>query len=213
MFKTKNKKIKNNKTTKKNYIRSLKNIYPSCKFDDDKTKENYSKYNEHKIVYGEMEYDGIQQLYSFITKKYNSNINCFIDIGSGRGKLCMFMASQPKINKVLGIELVEQRHHDAEKLKKDLASDYSNKVELVNNDVLKVDLTKYNNYNIFIWFSNLCFDQETTNNIFEKLKSELPKETIICCSKKTNNSSFIQIDNINIPMSWNKSSNVSIYKL
>ena len=78
---------------------------------------------------------------------------------------------------------------------------------------VKVDLTKYNNYNIFIWFSNLCFDQETTNNIFEKLKSELPKETIICCSKKTNNSSFIQIDNINIPMSWNKSSNVSIYKL
>lgn len=212
MFKTKNKKRRNNRT-RKNYVTDLKNKYPSCKFDDNKSKEDYSKYAEHKITYGEMDYDGIQQLYSFITKKYNPKINCFIDIGSGRGKLCMFMASQPKITNVLGIELFEQRHNDAEKLKETLDSEYANKVELINNDAFKVDLTKYNKYNVFIWFSNLCFDQEATNKIFEKLNSELPKGTIICCSKKTDNINFTQIDSIAIPMSWNKSSQVSIYQL
>ena len=213
MFKTKKRLGGRRNKTKKMYLQNLKNIYPSCKFDDAKAKEDYSKYTDHKITYGEMEYDGIQQLYSYITKKYNSKINCFIDIGSGRGKLCMFMASQPKIIHVLGIELFEQRHNDAEKLKETLDPEYANKVELINSDALIVDLTKYNQYNIFIWFSNLCFDQETTNKIFEKLNSELPKGTIICCSKQTNNINFTQIDSIAIPMSWNKSSRVSIYQL
>jgi tRNA G46 methylase TrmB len=197
--------------TRKKHISKLKQLYPMCKHDHNT--DDYSLYEGHKITYGEMEYKGIDQLYKYITKHYNSDINCFIDIGSGRGKLCMYMAAQPKIIDVLGVELVKQRHNDAEILKSELKNEYSSKVILLNKNVLEIDFEKYKNSQIFIWFSNLCFEQSITNVIFQKLMSELPKGTIICCSNTPNSGIGEFLQNISVPMSWSKSSNVYIYTL
>lgn len=199
------------RTTRKNHINKLKEVYPACKFD--KTRDDYSLYDGHKITYGEMEYDGIEKLYTYISKHYNSKIDCFIDIGSGRGKLCMFMAAQPKIKHVLGIELVKQRHDDAEVLKSELKNEYSNKVELLNKNVLEINFQNYKNNQIMIWFSNLCFEQNTTNEVFQKLKTEMPSGTIICCSKQPNPQVGDFLHDILIPMSWSQNSNVYIYRL
>jgi len=199
------------RTTRKNHINKLKEVYPACKFD--KTRDDYSLYDGHKITYGEMEYDGIEKLYTYISKHYNSKIDCFIDIGSGRGKLCMFMAAQPKIKHVLGIELVKQRHDDAEVLKSELKNEYSNKVELLNKNVLEINFQNYKNNQIMIWFSNLCFEQNTTNEVFQKLKTEMPSGTIICCSKQPNPQVGHFLQDIIIPMSWSQNSNVYIYRL
>lgn len=198
------------KKTRKQFLTRLKKLYPSCKRDAESHNELYK---EHKVTYGEMEYEGIQKLYLFISKHFNSQIDCFIDIGSGRGKLCMFMAAQPKIKSVLGIELVTQRHNDAEQLKSELDSEYAGKVELVNTNALEFSFEKYNRNEIMIWMSNLCFDQSTTDSIFRKLQSELPSGTIICCSQATNNSIGTLIHKMPISMSWNKGSNVFIYEL
>jgi hypothetical protein len=173
------------------------------------------KYTEHKITYGEMQYDGIQQLYEYV---YNiqPNIHTFIDIGSGRGKLCMYMASKPMIEQSVGIELVECRHIDAEQLKSKLKSEYAEKVLLVNDNIFNVcfsSLLHNSHANTMIWFSNLCFDQDTTVRIFEKIKAELHVGTIIACSQaiKTNTESFTLLHTILVPMSWTNESRVYIY--
>jgi len=202
-----------NNVTRKQHIKKLQEIYPVCKYDTGSV--DHSIYKNHKIVYGEMEYTGIQQLYTYLCEHYNSNINCFIDIGSGRGKLCMYMAAQPNINHVLGIELVKQRHEDAETLKTQLQSSYANKVVLLNKNVLDLDFNNYSKQRIFVWLSNLCFDQSTTNDLFVKLKSCLPVGTIICCSKKPEASSGFgdSVGIVVVPMSWTQTSNVYIYIL
>jgi len=202
---------RNNRITKKQYIDRLKKIYPTCKFD--KCRDDYVLYEGHKIIYGEMEYNGIEELYTYIIKNHNPNIDCFIDIGSGRGKLCMYMAAQPKIKFVLGVELVKQRHDDAEILKTDLKYEYANKVNLLNKNVLDIDFEEFKNKQIFIWFSNLCFEQTSTNSIFEKIKTSLPAGTIICCSKQPFPIVGTFLSTITVPMSWNKASNVHIYKV
>jgi hypothetical protein len=207
-IKTKKRKQKNNITHKK-FIKKLVDLYPKCKHDES---SNNIFYDGHKITYGEMEYDGIQQLYSTILNKYNKKIDCFMDIGSGRGKLCMYMAAQPKTKKVLGIELVEQRHRDASILQQQLKSEYADKVMLLNNDIFNINLSNYSGNNVFVWFSNLCFDQDITNKIFEKLNDELPKGSIISCSKQPKESSLIFLESITIPMSWTSNSNVYIYR-
>ena len=171
--KTSNRRNVNPRATKKRYLEKLKKLYPICKFDE--TRDDYALYDGHKITYGEMEYTGIQKLYSYISKNYNPKINCFMDIGSGRGKLCMYMAAQSKIQHVLGVELVKQRHDDAEVLKSQLKQEYSKKVDLLNQNVLEIDFEKYHGSHVFVWFSNLCFEQSTTNDIFQKLQNELPK--------------------------------------
>ena len=207
------KRINYHKGTKKHYINKLKNLYPNCKFDSNF--EDSNLYNGVNITYGEMEYDGIQQLYSYITKNYNPKINCFFDLGSGRGKLCMYMAAQPKIKDVLGVELVKQRHDDAEILKSELKHEYSNKVKLLNKNIFDVDFNDYKNKQIFIWFSNLCFEQSSLDNLFQKLKSSLPSGAIICCSKQPSQKICEMIEYLHtmqVPMSWNKSSSVYIYR-
>jgi len=209
--KTSNRRSVNPRATKKRYLEKLKKLYPMCKFDQ--TRDDYTLYEGHKITYGEMEYSGIQKLYSYVSKHYNPKINCFMDIGSGRGKLCMYMAAQSKIQHALGVELVKQRHDDAEILKHELKQHYANKVELLNKNVLEIDFEKYYGSEVFVWFSNLCFEQSTTNDIFKKIQNELPKGTILCCSKESNPMVGQLLHTIPIEMSWNKTSNVFIYRL
>ena len=84
--------------TMKRFIHKLSEIYPKCKHDISNCKEDYK---DHTITYGEMEYDGIQKLYAYVCKKH-PRIDSFIDVGSGRGKLCMFMAAQSKIKRCVG---------------------------------------------------------------------------------------------------------------
>ena len=207
-----------NKTHKK-YIDKLQRLYPACKHDINR--DDYSRYEGHRITYGEMEYDGIEQLYQKLIK-INPKIDCFMDIGSGRGKLCMYMAAKPKIKSVLGIELVEQRHNDALILKSELKSEYSRKVDLLNSDIFNIDLTEYSGKNVFIWFSNLCFDQNITDKIFEKIIKEIPAGSFVCCSKEPagfdlkkepqseSEKTMEKIDEAIIPMSWSQNSNVFI---
>lgn len=223
--KTKKKYNRNNRFTRKNYVDRLKDLYPSCKFDE--RRDDYHLYESHKITYGEMQYEGIQQLYSHV-KKINNHIDTFIDIGSGRGKLCMYMASQPEIRSVLGVELVTQRYNDAIKLQEDLmkdiskkkkstttdAANYGTKVMFLNQDILEVNLKNYlGKEAVFLWFSNLCFDQSTTNDIFQKLNEELPADSIICCSKEPIPVIGKPLNQLIIPMSWSKNSTVFMYQI
>ena len=206
---------KRQRTTRKQYLDQLKTRYPSCKHDEDRSDRHL--YTGHDITYGEMEYTGIDVLYKHLAKKYDKDINAFIDVGSGRGKLCMYMAAHPKIKRVLGVELVKQRHDDAVHLRDLLAKEYSKKVELLNKNIFEVDLKDFEDSRVFVWFSNLCFDQSTTNEIFHKLYEELPKGSIICCSKvfdiqQETGNEYEYIESTPIKMSWTTSSNVYIYK-
>ena len=196
------------------YVEKLKQLYPSCRFDGAVAKTDCdADYSGHNITYGEMEYDGIQQLYEYASSQSNSGIDAFIDVGSGRGKLCMYMASKPAITTVMGIELVSQRHDDAIQLKTSLKSRYANKVEFINSDVLSVDLRPFSKRKVFVWFSNLCFEQSTTNDVFQKLADELPKGSILCCSKAPLPEIGHLITTLTIPMSWSKTSQVYVYEL
>jgi hypothetical protein len=236
MYNTRKKSRKNHRVTKRKFITHLKSLYPSCKFDKN---INYNIYNNHKITYGEMEYEGMEELYNYIKKKYNSYLDTFIDVGSGRGKLCMFMAAQKNIDKSVGIELVKERYEDALLLQKELIEyqdtgkttqrthrelcrggsggekiDYAKKVTLINQNILDIDFENYisPDSNVFVWFSNLCFEQNTTNEIFQKINEELPNNSIVCCSKMPNPTVGIFLGKIQIPMSWSKNSEVYIYK-
>ena len=213
------------RTTRKNFVSKLKSLYPSCKHDSNNDKSSYSG---HSITYGEMNYDGMKVLYTYV-QTINPEINTFIDIGSGRGKLCLYLASLPKIKKCIGIELVKSRCEDAIELKSRLSSAFADKVEFICGDIFSIDLSEriMNGFGtgsdsdsgtdakVFVWLSNLCFKQETVDEIFEKIVHDLPKGSILCCSKKTTseNPRITFIETVPIEMSWNKESNVHIYQI
>ncbi len=195
------------------YRKKLSELYPSTVFDTNKNNQrNYSQ--EYNTTYGEMTYEGID----LINKKCNPNddINVFVDIGSGRGKLVLWYASEPNINKSIGIELVEERHQDALKVKEQIGfKEITDKVELIGKNFLDIDFkTLINPYSkVLIWLSNLCFNQDITDKVFDKITKDFPVGTIICCSKQTSNPNIKFIESITVPMSWSSGSNVYIYKI
>jgi len=165
-----------------------------------------------------MDYEGLARLFKHV-RGLNAGINTFIDVGSGRGKLCLYMTGAAKIKKTIGIELVKSRHEDALCLQNKMPGDYAKNAKFINASVFDVDLESElpEDSCVFVWFSNLCFEQSTTNDIFNKLARELPVGSIICCSKiystdKTEKTSLKFIESIPIEMSWSKTSNVHIYK-
>jgi hypothetical protein len=192
------------------YFKLLKELYPSCKHDGVLL---YNKYDNNTITYGELEYDGIQSL----IKHLNQNFDNFIDIGSGRGKLPLYVAGLPNISKSLGIEIVTERHNDAIELKNKLNKfkKQTDKVILINKDFFEVDLLDYSSKPTLVWISNLCFPEELTNNIINKLLTVLISGSIISCSRMyTLNSDKIKlIDKLTVNMSWSQNSDIYIYKI
>lgn len=144
------------------FLSLFKNIYP------------YKNTIEY-IAYEQLKFNGIKQLYNHL--KTIHPIDCFIHLGSGRGKLCMCMAIQPRIIVVLGVEPVKYLHDDAEDIKSDLKNENFVKVELINKSILDVSFKKYPK-NTFVWLGTFHFRDK--NNIFKKLKIELPHGTLIC---------------------------------
>jgi hypothetical protein len=195
------------------FFDKLRNIYPSCKHDHGSLNDSY---NGHVITYGEMEYPGMKNILDHVHKidKFNN----FIDLGSGRGKLPLYVAGLPNISKSIGIELVKERHDDALEIKNKLEEyqHITDKVIFINDDFFNVDLSKHiNNNKTLIWLSNLCFPQELNNKIFNKLVNILPSGSIIACSKEhlINSDKINNIGKLQVPMSWNKNSTIFLYKI
>lgn len=205
-FQTKRRKNRN-RLTRKNYLSKLYNLYPKCLHD---TLPNDESYGKNITTYGEMNYKGLEDLYNYIKEKHN--ITTFMDVGSGRGKLCMHMANNPEIKKVIGIEIVKNRHNDALKLLQQLESSYANKVSLIHGDICNEDVKHLFNKkgNVLVWMSNLCFSNEVSSAIYDRLLQILPKGSIIACSNRLKDEE--PNDNIKCQMSWNEQgSNVNIY--
>ena len=206
------------------YISELKKLYPECIHDGQNVKDikTYQD-NGYITTYGEMDYPAIEKF----NELFNSqNVKYFIDFGSGRGKLPLFMGD--KVDKSIGIELVAERTVDANKLKEKLSENFSEitaKVELIAGDMFKylepVTKTTFN-APVLIWISNLCFSEEITKKLFNELVAKMPSDSIIGSSKipTTIPPGIIPIitegstDNkIIVPMSWSKTSNIYIYKI
>jgi hypothetical protein len=196
-----------------NYHNKLKKLYPNIVRDS-------VIQSDRNFTYGEMTYEGIETLNNIL----NIAFNCFIDIGSGRGKLPLWYAGLSGVKKTIGIEIVEERHNDALKLKSDLDefNDITSKVDLICDDIFNIDLSYLHDSDlkILIWISNLCFSQELTDRIFNKLVIELPSGTIIACSKEVSLSLpkiqkyYINNNNIiDIKMTWSDKSQVYLYSI
>jgi hypothetical protein len=200
------------------FITVLTKKYPNCVFDKKNHEDEYS----HPITYGEVTYEGMETLQQLVLTKFLKSPTpvVFIDIGMGRGKLPLYMSSNPRVVESFGVELVKERYDDAVRLKNTVAkggsgfSKFIDKVKFINGDVLNDETTKniHKSNPCFIWMSNLCFGPSLTNKIFNKLHGMLHHDSIICCSTAPpNQPKFELVDTINIPMSWSQESNVHIF--
>ncbi len=191
-----------------NYVKKLKELYNSVKFD-----VSLSQTYKYNTLYGEMDYAGISKI-----NQIYKDIQHFVDIGSGRGKLCLYMAHNINIKSSIGIEIVEERHKDAIELKQELTTEfstYTDKVEFIKADIFEVSIKDRLKGKTLVWFSNIAFEQEQSDNVIIKLIGELPKKSIIICNRQfsINHEQLNLLQEIVVVQSWNSESTVYSYQI
>jgi hypothetical protein len=193
-----------------NFLELLKKEYSTIKFDKITQPTSYPN---NDITYGEMHYDDMKNILEHLHTTHKISFKNFIDLGSGRGKLPLQVASLPHVEKSIGIELVKERHDDAEDLKNKL-NDYENiikKVEFINDDFNNIELDKIVDDVTLVWICNDNFSPELNNQLLSKLL-KLPKNSIISCSNQILEFDRIKkISKLKIQMSWYKNKNIHFY--
>jgi hypothetical protein len=169
-----------------------------------------SKNDKYNVTYGEITIDGIDNIVKYMDKN-NIEKDIFIDLGCGIGK-SLYMAILKGFTEAIGTEIVKERYDIALKVSKKI----NNKnIKIYNKDLFRwkelKKLKKNKQYCIFV--SNLLFENELNNNMFEMFKI-LPKNTIIIVSKEPKKMEHIKMEtNLDVPMTWNKKAKCIIYRI
>lgn len=119
--------------------------------------------SDGKFVYGEIRQSGVETLYKEI-KKYNSDLDTFIDVGSGTGKICLHLSLISDFENIVGIEIVTDRYLYALELQRNLDYNFDN-VVFLNDDILKIEFERP----CIVFTNDVCFPYELTSLIWERL--------------------------------------------
>ena len=224
------------------FVKSLYKLYPNTVKQEYDTNVvcNGTQFPQYNYVYGEINYDGIEKMYKVLMSMFFDDY-VFIDLGSGNGKVALYLASKQQIVRSFGIELVKERFDFSvsllNKLKKRSFFQFIQKIHLYNQDMFSIDYSKIAavrnepTLKSIVWMSNLCFKEEHTKEILEKLSGELEDGSLVCFSKipediinkplvnaktlqhntRIKNTDFLFVRSENIGMSWNKDHSIHIF--
>ena len=127
-------------------------------------------------IYGEITDVGTDVLIKFFPKYFNNPDGVFYDLGSGKGKLSMYIASNTPLKKVCGIELHTERCNESKEKSKDLKL---NQLSFIESNFLDVDLSDAT----IVYFANEGIPKIICHKIWDKL----PKGCFLICGRRIKN--------------------------
>jgi len=126
-------------------------------------------------TYGEITEKGVSQMIEHFSEYFDNPDGVFYDLGSGKGKLCIQVSKETNFSKVIGIELYEERHLEAEELLK--KSDVDN-VSFIKDSFLNHDLSDATVI--------LCSNEAMPREVTAKVLAKVPKGCLIILGRKPN---------------------------
>ncbi len=169
-------------------------------------------------TYGELTYDGFNQLFNNQSwKGYN-----FYDLGSGVGKSVMYSQIVSNFDKSYGVEFNKERVQKARTAKnlfiKKHSKTYKTNKKSIRFDRRSMFHKKYfdNNKNSAYFISNLCFTEHMNTRLahyFNTYRVNKNFKTTIFCSKKIPLKSYKNIKQLNVEMTWSNTSTIYRYDL
>jgi SAM-dependent methyltransferase len=148
---------------------------------------------QHNLAYGEVEWSTMKLMIESIEKQQWSSLQGqgqgqapgkFYDLGCGRGRAVLYMALVGPFELSVGVEVLPERialsQQALTRLKASIPTAGS-KVRLYEASFLNPAF-KYKDARA-IFLSNQSFDPETQTAIFAKLNLEMPKGSLLFCSK------------------------------
>ena len=156
-------------------------------------------YNISSFLYGEANYNSIYE----IIKKYYFEDCKFVDIGSGCGKIVIYLVNNLNIF-ADGIEIDQNRYNKSLNLL-DKFNLYD-KIDFFNQDFQNI---YFGNYDI-LYCCNLVFSEEHNNKLYNKIIKEFNGIFLLFDYNSDLEKYFIE--EFYIKTSWNRGQNIFVFK-
>lgn len=178
------------------------------------SERNKKRYSQSNYVYGEVTYEGMKKILSYLQNNFNEeNENkTFLDLGSGIGRAVVSAALIGNFRKSVGVEILENLHLMSTTVKElyDLYAlqgqiPFKNKkdfpqIEFIREDFHKID---YSSFDV-VFTNSTCWSEKMLKDISKTLLN-LKKDSIvintdhnICFDNKT----WMRLKPLQINMSW-----------
>lgn len=139
----------------------------------------------HNLAYTEVEWPTLKTMVEHVEKQGPCAGSKFYDLGCGRGRAVLYMALAGPFDMSVGIEVLPERIVLAQqalaKLKVSIPS-AGMKVRIYESSFLNASFHYKDARAIFL--SNTSFDDETQTAMFSKLNLDMPKGSLLFCSKQ-----------------------------
>jgi len=170
---------------------------------------------QHNLTYGEIEWPALKLMLDYVHKQQWTSPGRFYDLGCGRGRAVLYMAMSGLFENSVGIEVLPERVSLAKEALNKLRASIpiaGARVKLFEASFLNPAF-KYKDAKL-VFLSNMCFDNETQNAIFRKLNVEMPKGSLIFCSRPPSEtlSAFEVLGIEKVPMTWTPTSEIHILR-
>ena len=171
---------------------------------------------QHNLTYGEIEWPTLKLMLDYAQKQVAlPSGGRFYDLGCGRGRAVLYMAMSGLFDNSVGIEVLPERVS----LAKDALNKLRASIPIAGSRVKLFEASflnpafKYKDARM-VFLSNMCFDNETQNAIFRKLNTEMPKGSLVFCSRLPSEtlSAFETLGVQNVPMTWTPTSEIHILR-
>lgn len=170
---------------------------------------------QHNLTYGEIEWPALKIMLDYVQKQEGPSGTRFYDLGCGRARAVLYMAMSGLFEYSVGIEVLPERVS----LAKDALNKLRASIPIAGSRVKLFEASflnpafKYKDARL-VFLSNMCFDTETQNAIFRKLNIEMPKGSLIFCSRPPNETltAFETLGIERIPMTWTPTSEIHILR-
>jgi hypothetical protein len=170
---------------------------------------------DHNLTYGEIEWPTLKLMLDYIVASPVPPSGRFYDLGSGRGRAVLYMSLTGLFDYSVGIEVLPERVALAKqaliKLRASIPAAGA-KIKLYEASFLNPSF-KYKDARL-VFLSNMCFDKQTQDAIFQKLSAEMPKGSLVFCSRLPDSSlpAFETVGVERVPMTWTPTSEIHILR-
>jgi len=171
---------------------------------------------QHNLTYGEIEWPALKIMLDYVQKQsLTPSGTRFYDLGCGRGRAVLYMAMSGLFEHSVGIEVLPERVS----LAKDALNKLRASIPIAGSRVKLFEASflnpafKYKDAKL-VFLSNMCFDNETQNAIFRKLNLEMPKGSLVFCSRPPSEglTAFETLGIEKVPMTWTPTSEIHILR-
>jgi SAM-dependent methyltransferase len=170
---------------------------------------------QHNLTYGEIEWPALKIMLDYVQKQEGTSGTRFYDLGCGRGRAVLYMAMSGLFEHSIGIEVLPERVS----LAKDALNKLRASIPIAGSRVKLFEASflnpafKYKDAKL-VFLSNMCFDNETQAAVFRKLNTEMPKGSLVFCSRAPSEvlSAFETIGIEKVPMTWTPTSEIHILR-